>query len=275
MIIGITGHKGVLAKSLIKYLKNKNYKLSLYQHDILDHKKLANWLKRVDIILHMAAVTSIKRVNQDKAYAKKVNFKSVEYLVETIKKTNKKLVFISSSHVYGSSEKKISEKNHKSPITYYGNLKSLSEDIIQNNLSNYLIIRMFSYFSIYQNNDFLIPSIINKIQTSKGKKIQIKNYNYIRDISSVDFMSRQITELIFKNTKGVVNCGSGEGIKLIDLAMKIAKFKYNKVIELDKRFKTKRINKIVCNNSKLIKITGINEKDNLFKYLTKKNLFRN
>tara|TARA_A100001011_G_scaffold276127_1_gene285784 strand:- start:405 stop:809 length:405 start_codon:yes stop_codon:yes gene_type:complete len=134
---------------------------------------------------------------------------------------------------------------------------------------------MFSYFSIYQNNDFLIPSIINKIQTSKGKKIQIKNYNYIRDISSVDFMSRQITELIFKNTKGVVNCGSGEGIKLIDLAMKIAKFKYNKVIELDKRFKTKRINKIVCNNSKLIKITGINEKDNLFKYLTKKNLFRN
>ena len=45
MLIGITGHKGVLAKSLVKYLNKKNYKLSLYQHDILDYKKLSNWLK--------------------------------------------------------------------------------------------------------------------------------------------------------------------------------------------------------------------------------------
>ena len=267
MLIGITGHKGILAKSLIKYLKKKNYKLFLYQHDILDYKKLSKWLKRIDIVIHLAAVTSIKRVNGNKNQARKVNFEATEYLVSCIKNTNKKLVFISSSHVYGSSDKKISETTNKSPITYYGYLKSLSEDVIKQNLNNYLIIRLFSYYSKFQNIDFLIPSLIKKIKELKHQKLKIKNYNHIRDISSVDFVANQICSLILKNTNGIINCGSGKGIQIKDLAIKIAKLKFNKVVQLDRRFKTKQFTKIICDNSKLKKITGIDDKDNLFKYL--------
>ena len=267
MLIGITGHKGILAKSLIKYLKKQNLRISLYQHDILDYKKFSKWLKRVNIIIHLASVTSIKRVNENKNYAKKVNFEATEFLVSCIKNTNKKLVFISSSHVYGSSNKKISETTKKSPITYYGYLKSLSEEIIENNLNNYLIIRLFSYYSIFQNTDFLIPSLIKKIKELKHRKLKIKNYNHIRDISSVNFVANQICLLIVKNTKGTINCGSGKGIEIKDLAIKIAKLKFNKVVQLDRRFKTKKITKIICDNSKLVKITGIDDKDNLFKYL--------
>jgi len=272
MLIGITGHKGVLAKSIIKYIiKNnkKNYKISLYQHDILDYQKLADWLKRVDLILHLAAVTSIERVNKNKNYSRRVNFESVEYIVDFIKKskTKKKLVFLSSSHVYGSSRKKISEISSKSPITFYGYLKSLSENKIQTNLSIYLIIRLFSYYSIFQNKDFLIPSIINKIKNLKNKKLKIKNHNHIRDISSVDFVAKQICELIFKDATGIINCGSGKGIQIKDLVIKIAKLKFNQIVQLDKRFKTKKITQLVCDNSKLKKITGIDDKDNLFKYL--------
>lgn len=267
MLIGITGHKGVLAKTLIKYLKIKKFRVSLYQHNILDYKKLSKWLKRVDIIIHLASVTSIKRVNANKNHARKVNFEATKYLVSCIKNTNKKLVFISSSHVYGSSSKKISENTNKSPITYYGYLKLLSEETIESNLNNYLIIRLFSYYSILQNTDFLIPSLIKKIKELKHQKLKIKNYNHIRDISSVDFVANQICLLILKNTNGIINCGSGKGIQIKDLAIKIAKIKFNKVVELDKRFKTKKITQMVCNSSKLNKITGIIGKDNLFKYL--------
>ena len=267
MLIGITGHKGILAKSIIKYLKKKNLRISLYQHDILDYNKLSKWLKRVNIIIHLASVTSIKRVNENKNYAKKVNFEATEFLVSCIKNTNKKLVFLSSSHVYGSSNKKISETTKKSPITYYGYLKSLSEEIIENNLNNYLIIRLFSYYSIFQNTDFLIPSLIKKIKELKHRKLKIKNYNHIRDISSVNFVANQICLLIVKNTKGIINCGSGKGMEIKDLAIKIAKLKFNKVVQIDRRFKTKQITQIICDNSKLIKITGIDDKDNLFKYL--------
>jgi len=272
MLLGITGHRGILAKSIIKYIKknNKNnYKISLYQHDILDYQKLEQWLKRVDIILHLAAITSIKRVNKNKKYARRVNFESIEFIADFIKKTKtaKKFIFLSSSHVYGSSRKKISETNTKSPISFYGYLKSISEDKIQKNLSKYLIIRLFSYYSKFQTQDFLIPSIINKIKKNNYKKIKIKNHNHIRDISSVDFVAKQICELIFKNSVGIINCGSGKGIKIKDLVIKIAKLKFNKIVELDKRLKTKKITQLVSDNRKLQKITGIDDKDNLFKYL--------
>ena len=92
MLIGITGHKGILAKSLIKYLKKQNLKISLYQHNILDYKKLSKWLKRVNIIIHLASVTSIKRVNENKNHARKVNFEATEYLVSCIKNTNKIII---------------------------------------------------------------------------------------------------------------------------------------------------------------------------------------
>jgi len=267
MLIGVTGHKGILAKSLIKYLKKKKFRISLYQHDILEYKKLSKWSKRVNIIIHLASVTSIKKVNENKNYARKVNFEATEQLVSFIKNTNKKLVFISSSHVYGSSNNKISETKNKLPISYYGHLKALSEDVIENNLNNYLIIRLFSYYSIFQSIDFLVPSLVKKIKELNNQKLKIKNYNHIRDISSVDFVANQICLLISKNINGIINCGSGKGMQIKDLAIKIAKLKFNKVVQLDRRFKTKQITQIICDNNKLKKITGIEDKDNLFKYL--------
>ena len=81
MILGITGHKGILGKSIINYIKKyekSNYKISLYKNNVLDFDKLGKWIDKVDIILHLAAVTSINSVNKNKKYAKKVNFLTVK-----------------------------------------------------------------------------------------------------------------------------------------------------------------------------------------------------
>ena len=48
MIIGITGHKGILGKSIIKYLKqtnNRKYKIIVYKNDILEFDNLKNGYK--------------------------------------------------------------------------------------------------------------------------------------------------------------------------------------------------------------------------------------
>ena len=68
MIIGFTGHKGILGKSILNSLKKSKksgYKLSLYKYNILDYKKLENWLSKVDIIIHLAAVSHANRSNKD------------------------------------------------------------------------------------------------------------------------------------------------------------------------------------------------------------------
>ena len=272
MILGITGHKGILGKSIINYIKKyekSNYKISLYKNNVLDFEKLGKWIDKIDIILHLAAVTSIYEVNKNKKYAKQVNHLSVKFIVKKIKhiNSNKKLIFISSSHVYSSSNKKISENSLINPSTYYGKLKYKSEKEIQRNLSNFIIIRLFSYYTPKQSKQFLIPALINKIKNIEGKKLKLKNYNNIRDISTIDYVTKQITSLIFKKFNGIVNCGSGNGISIENLAKKIAYDKFKKKIELDKRFKLKKPSKIICNNYKLLKITGIKKMDNLFKIL--------
>ena len=121
MILGITGHKGILGKSIINYIKKyeKNrYTISLYKSDVLNLENFEKWIEKVDIILHLAAVTSINDVNKNKKYAEKVNYNSVKFLTKKLKSYNsrKKLIFISSSHVYSSSKKKISEVSRS--ITY-------------------------------------------------------------------------------------------------------------------------------------------------------------
>ena len=72
MILGITGHKGILGRSIINYIKKyekSNYKISLYKNNVLDFEKLEKWIEKIDIILHLAAVTSIYEVNKNQKYA--------------------------------------------------------------------------------------------------------------------------------------------------------------------------------------------------------------
>ena len=64
---------------------------------------------------------------------------------------------------------------------------------IQRNLFNFIIIRLFSYYSPKQSKEFLIPALINKIKNIEGRKLKIKNYNNIRDISTIDYVTKQIT----------------------------------------------------------------------------------
>ena len=76
MILGITGHKGILGKSIINYIKKyerSNCKISLYKNNVLDFEKLGKWIDKIDIILHLAAVTLIYEVNKNKKYAEQVN----------------------------------------------------------------------------------------------------------------------------------------------------------------------------------------------------------
>ena len=63
MIIGFTGHKGILGKSILNSLKKSKksgYKVSLYKNNILDFKKLKKWVSKVDIIIHLAAQAGVR-----------------------------------------------------------------------------------------------------------------------------------------------------------------------------------------------------------------------
>ena len=129
--IGITGGTGSLGKTLVSS-KNK-FQYSLFKSDIRDKQKVYQWVKKNNFyaIIHLAAIVPIKTVNKNRKKAYQVNYLGTKNLVDAIIDSNIKWFFFSStSHVYKSSKKKISENSIKKPISYYGKTKFLAEKYI-------------------------------------------------------------------------------------------------------------------------------------------------
>ena len=255
--IGITGSSGSLGKIILK--NKKKYKICKFNGDIRNRIEVFDWVEKnnIKIIFHLAAIVPIKVVNQNKKKAYEVNFKGTKNIVDaSIYNKVEWFFFSSTSHVYKSYNKKISENFIKKPISFYGKTKLLAEDYIIKNLKDekikYCIGRIFSTTNKNQKKNYLVPDLKYKIKKSK-KIIKLKNLHHYRDFISMEDISKIILKLCLKKFCGIINLGSGEKTYLKDIAKIIAK-KYNKKIFFeDNKFLTQ----LISNNRKLKKIVKI------------------
>ena len=252
--IGLTGSTGSLGKIILK--NNRNIKFKCFKEDIRNRSAVFNWVRKnkIDVVFHLAAIVPIKEVNKNMLKAQKVNFSGTKNIVDAcLEKKIKWFFFSSTSHVYSSSHKKISEKNQKKPISYYGLTKLKAENYIIKRFKNtkikYCIGRIFSKTNKNQKKNYLVPDLKYKIRNSK-KKITLKNLNHYRDFISMEDISKIIFVLMNKKFNGVLNLGSGKGIFLKDIAKTIAK-KYNKEVIFSDNKKTTYL---VANVERLLKI---------------------
>ena len=265
--IGITGCTGSLGKTLLKIRKNN--KFVCFSGDIRNRDNVKNWIKRNNLkaVIHLAAIVPIKDVNSNKKKAKDVNFLGTKNIIDTLKRSKVEWFFFSStSHVYKSSNTKISERSKKSPISYYGQTKLLAENYIVNQLhkSNikYCIGRIFSTSNKDQKKNYLVPDLKKRIKKTK-KKIIFKNLNHYRDFISMQEISKIIWTLYKKRYQGIINIGRGQGVHLKDIAKIICK-KYKKEFQFEDNEKPTYL---IADNYKLKNLFKLNKKTNLTKLI--------
>ena len=252
--IGLTGSTGSLGRIILK--NNKNIKFKCFKGDIRDRSAVFSWIKNnnLTIIFHLAAIVPIKEVNRNILKANKVNFYGTKNIVDAcIKKRIRWFFFSSTSHVYKSTQKKISENDLKKPISYYGLTKLRAENYIIKKFKatkiNYCIGRIFSTTNKNQKKNYLVPDLKFKIKRSK-KKLILKNLNHYRDFISMEDISKIMFVLLKRNFNGILNLGSGKGIFLKDIAKAIAN-KYKKKIDF---LDNKKTTYLVAKVNKLLKI---------------------
>lgn len=253
--IGLTGSTGSLGKTLRKL--NKNCSFIFFKGNISNKRDVLNWIKKNDItaIIHLAAIVPIKKVNQNKKKAQKINFIGTKNLVDAVLYRNKIewFFFASTSHVYNSSKKKISENFRTKPISFYGKTKLLAEKYIEKKFKNtkikYCIGRIFSTANKNQKKNYLVPDLIQKLKYAKNKII-LKNLNHYRDFINMEILSKIIFVLYQKKYNGIINLGSGKSIYLKDIAKYINRKYQKKLYFID----NKRPTTLVANNSRLKKI---------------------
>tara|TARA_B100001057_G_scaffold473194_1_gene537328 strand:+ start:664 stop:1623 length:960 start_codon:yes stop_codon:yes gene_type:complete len=81
-----------------------NEKFSFYELDLLDKKeKILNKINNCDVVVHLAAIKKVSE-NQEAFPTLNVNVKSTEVILDYALKFKKKVIFASTSDVYGLSE---------------------------------------------------------------------------------------------------------------------------------------------------------------------------
>ena len=251
--IAITGHTGVIGSEFVARFKN-NVILKC-DVDISNKKQVYKWIKnnQFEIFIHFAAIVPVNQVDRNKKKAYSVNFLGTKYLVDALLKYKKKnnifFFFSSTSHVYKPTDKKVKiNENFKiKPISFYGNIKSLAEKYIINQLSstniNFCIGRIFSFTHFKQKEEYFVPMVFKKILNKKEKEISFSRVNTLRDFIHIDDLLNSIKILINKKITGVVNIGSGFSTDLriiIFKVLKITKSKKNILIE-NKKIKSNLI----------------------------------
>ena len=255
---GITGSTGVLGKRIIEFLP---YKFFPFKNKIENFDKVQNWVNsnRFDIIIHLAAIVPINKVNKNLKKAKLVNVQGTKNIIRAIlNSTNppKWFFYASTSHVYPSnlSSKKLSEKNKTKPYTQYGLTKRSGEKLVEKNFKNkkikFCIGRIFSFTDKRQKFPFVIPSLISKIKNFKHKRITLYNLNHYRDFICTKDIANAIKLLSKHQSTGIYNIGSGYQISLELIASFIAK-KFKKKLTF---IRNKKSSYLISNSNKLKKL---------------------
>ena len=253
MKFAVTGGAGFVGSNIVKLLVKENHdvlvidnmhtgkkenlqevfdKIEFCELDIRNIPELENKIKDVDGIFHEAALTIVQEsfLMEEEYYD--VNVKGTENIFNIAEKYGIKVVFASSSSVYGNTEKiPIIENNERNPINPYGKTKLEDEFLAEKYSKKGVSIIGLRYFNIFgkgQTGSYagVITKFVNQLKEKKapiifGDGSQIRDFIFVEDIAQSN-LSAMLSKINF----GFFNIGTGKTTTILQLAKFLIKL-YN------------------------------------------------
>ncbi len=220
-----------LATGNIDNLKSVKDKIEFINGDICDLELLKKSLKDVDFVLHQAAVPSVQRSVENPLKSYKANVEGTLKLLMAVRDSDvKKVVYASSSSVYGANEElPKNERMETIPISPYALTKLAGEQYCRLFYELYglktVSLRYFNVFGPNQNPDSeyaaVIPKFIKSILNDKkpviyGDGKQSRDFSYVGNVVNANLLACN------SNVAGdVFNIACGKKIDLLELVKKI------------------------------------------------------
>lgn len=223
-------------------LDNPNYKL--YRGDICDELLLEKVFaeNEIDAVVHIAARAGVRASLENPLEYVRTNINGTVNILEKMKKYSiKKIVFASSSSVYGNcdAEKFSEDLKLTEPISPYAATKSACEQFLYTYSKLYdinaVILRLFTVYGPRQRPDLAIRKFIELIEKDEeipvyGDGTTMRDYTYVDDI-----VSGFISALDYDKTPyEIINIGGGSPVTLSEMISTIEKV-------LGKKAKIKRL----------------------------------
>ena len=289
--IFLAGHNGLVGSSLLNLLKRKGYKniitVDKKKLNLRDYKKVKNFFKNKKIeYLIMAAARAggiiANSSNQKDFFIENVEIQN-SLLQLALEKKVKRTIYLGTSCIYPKFAKnpisenslltgELEKTNQCYAIAKISGIK-LSEALFQDYKLNIICLMPTN---VYGNNDnfdkingHVIPAMVSKFIEAKKKSKKIVKLlgtgKPIREFIHSDDLAEAILKClnvsskkmnkIFRGKLPILNVGTGENIKIVNLAKIISKFlNYRGIIRFDKRFPDGTYKKNL--NSTIIKKLG-------------------
>ena len=199
-------------------------KINFVNGDIRDHKLLEKLVSDTTGVFHEAALASVQQSFSMKDEYIAVNVAGTEHIFKLAKEYGFKIVYASSSSVYGNPKKiPVKEDDERKPINPYAKTKLDGEDLAKKYSEigvKVIGLRYFNVFGKRQSKEYagVIKLFLQRIQQKKSPKIngdglQTRDFVHIDDVvkANVLAMDSDINHRF-------LNVGSGLPTSVLDLA---------------------------------------------------------
>jgi len=204
-------------------------KIVFFNDSILNLDLLEKQTQNIDGIFHQAALASVQDSFSKPEEYQSVNVNGTENILKLAKKNNFKVVYASSSSVYGNPEKiPIKESDRKNPINPYAETKLEKERLaIKYSEMGVKVIglRYFNVFGKGQSKEYagVLKLFLERIRDKLPPKIngdgsQFRDFVYVEDVADANILSMdsEVNHEFF-------NVGTNTSITILDLAKTIIK----------------------------------------------------
>ena len=241
----VTGGAGFVGNNLVKLLVKNGHQVTVIDNlhkgkkenldkvidkieflnlDIKDYDSMEKNMQDVDGVFHQAALTVVQDSFKIPEEYHNVNVKGTENIFKIAQKNNFKVVYASSSSVYGHQENvPILENYEKKPINPYGQTKLDDEELAKKYGKQGVKIIGLRYFNIFGKGQTLeyagvITKFLDRIKERKapiifGSGSQIRDFIHVEDVANANYLAMKSDV-----SNSHVNIGTGNSISILDLA---------------------------------------------------------
>jgi UDP-glucose 4-epimerase len=244
MRLAVTGGAGFIGSYLAKEITRQNHtpiiidslfrgklenlepmrNYEFHKIDIRDFEEIRKVLRNVDGIFHEAALTDVQESFTKQGEYVDVNIRGTKNIFKIAKEFRIKVVYASSSSVYGNPEKiPITEDSKRKPINPYGNTKLEDEFLAEKYAKDRVSIIGLRYFNVYgkgQTGSYagVITKFINQLKGKKppiifGDGTQMRDFIFVEDIARAN-----IAAMMSDVNHGFFNVGTGLATSIQQLA---------------------------------------------------------
>ena len=195
VIVDIMTNYGIIPQDELEYLLDERHKKiqtqDIYRTDISDAWAFDRVVEehKPNVIIHMASFPRQKVVNANPAWGARVMMEGLINVCESAKKHKvERVVYISSSMVYGDFEDQVLEDDPCNPIGQYGIMKLSGEDLVKDyqrrGAFDYAIIRPSAVYGPLDVEDRVVAKFM--LTAMRGGVLRVNGVSETLDFTYVD-----------------------------------------------------------------------------------------